>query len=65
MLTLSSADNKPGDDGTERGALGSSPVTNKYSITGLAAIPVIYDIKPSGVSDNTGLPVTIKAKIVK
>jgi hypothetical protein len=55
-----------GADGTERGAFGGASTTvSRYTLSGLAPIPVIYDIASSGVADATGLPVTIKARIIK
>ncbi|MEP7106387.1 MAG: hypothetical protein ABI760_00365 [Ferruginibacter sp.] len=54
-----------GSDGTERGAYGGASVINRYTLSGLAPIPVIYDISTSGVADATGLPVIIKARIIK
>jgi hypothetical protein len=53
-----------GSDGTERGAFGGAAPTNRYTLSGLAPIPVIYEISTSGVADATGLPVTIKAKTI-
>ncbi len=38
-----------GADGTDRGAFGGLAVTNHYTLSGLAAIPVIYNINTSGV----------------
>lgn len=64
-LNPSAPDNIPGSDGTERGAFGGTAISNRYSISGLAPIPVIYEISTSGVSDATGLPVTIKARTIK
>jgi hypothetical protein len=54
-----------GADGTERGAFGGASAVSRYTLSGLAPIPVIYDIATSGVADGTGLPVTIKARIIK
>ncbi len=58
------ADNS-GTDGTDRGAYGGASVINRYTLSGLAPVPVIYEITTSGVADATGLPVTIKARIIK
>jgi hypothetical protein len=58
------ADNS-GSDGTDRGAFGGASVTSRYTLSGLAPVPVIYQISTAGVSDATGLPVTIKARIIK
>lgn len=54
-----------GSDGTDRGAFGGLSINNQYTLSGLAPIPVIYDISTSGVADATGLPVTIKARTIK
>jgi hypothetical protein len=54
-----------GADGAERGAFGGVSSVSRYTLSGLAPIPVIYDIATSGVADATGLPVTIKARIIK
>lgn len=53
-----------GSDGAERGAFGG-PVTSRYTLSGLAAIPVIYEINTSGVATSTGLQVNIKARTIK
>ena len=58
------ADNS-GTDATDRGVYGGASVINRYTLSGLAPIPVIYEITTSGVADATGLPVTIKARIIK
>lgn len=58
------ADNS-GADGSDRGAYGGSSVVNRYTLSGLAPIPVIYGITTSGVADATGLPVTIMARTIK
>lgn len=54
-----------GTDGTDRGAFGGAAVTSRYTLSGLAPIPVIYEITTIGVADATGLPVTIKARTIK
>ncbi len=54
-----------GSDGQERGAFGGASIASRYTLSGLAPIPVIYDISTSGVADATGLPVTIKARTIK
>ncbi len=54
-----------GSDGTERGAFGGLNSQNRYSLSGLGPIPVIYDISTSGVSDAGELPVTIKARAIQ
>lgn len=64
MLNPSSPDNIPGYDGTERGAFGGVAITDRYTLSGLANIPVIYSITTSGTT-STDLPVTIKARTIK
>ncbi len=54
-----------GSDATDRGAFGGAAVTNRYTLSGLAAIPVIYKITTSGVANASGLPVTISARTIK
>lgn len=56
----------PGSDGvTPRGVFGGAEV-NRYQLSGLAPIPVIYQTTTSGVSTAGGnLPVQIKAKTIK
>ena len=54
----------PGANG-ERGCFGG-PVTSHYSLSGLAAIPVIYDVTTNGVSvAGQGLPINVKARTIK
>lgn len=53
-----------GSDGTDRGAFGGLSVTSRYTLSGLAPIPVIYEINSSGVAGPAGMSVTIKAKTV-
>ncbi len=55
----------PGSDGAERGAFGGVVVQNRYRLSGLPAVPVIYDIITTGVATPTGLPVTIKARTIQ
>jgi hypothetical protein len=57
------ADNS-GSDGTDRGAFGGSAVISRYTLSGLAAIPVVYEITSPGATSTT-LPVTIKARTIK
>lgn len=55
--------NVPGSDGADRGAFGGVAVTNRYNLSGLGAIPVVYEVTTTGVSEpETGLPVTIRAR---
>lgn len=55
-----------GSDGTDRGAFGGAVASNRYTLSGLAAIPVIYTITSSGVATpSAGLTVTISARTIK
>jgi hypothetical protein len=55
-----------GSDGTDRGAFGGAIVSSRYTLSGLAPIPVVYEVSTTGtVSPETGLPVTVKARTVK
>jgi len=56
--------NNTGSDGTDRGAFGGAAVIDRYTLSGLAAIPVIYQITTSGAT-STNLPVTISARTIK
>ncbi|MEP6466037.1 MAG: hypothetical protein ABJB05_07010 [Parafilimonas sp.] len=65
-LKANSAGSSNGSDGTDRGAFGGSVVANRYTLSGLAAIPVIYKLTTSGVAtQSSGLSVTISAKTIK
>jgi hypothetical protein len=66
QLLPNSDPNHLGADGTTpRGAFGGAE-TNRYQLSGLAPIPVIYQTLTSGVSTaGSGLPIQIKAKSVK
>jgi hypothetical protein len=55
----------PGSDNAARGAFGGASPTRRYTLSGLAAIPVIYDISTSGVAAPGGLQVTIKARVIQ
>ena len=56
----------PGSDGADRGAFGGSAITNRYTLSGLAPIPVVYQITTSAVATPAGtLPVTIKARTIQ
>ncbi|MEP7107922.1 MAG: hypothetical protein ABI760_08065 [Ferruginibacter sp.] len=57
--------NNSGFDGADRGAFGGAIVTSRYTLSGLAPVPVIYEINSSGVADASGLPVSVKARIIK
>jgi hypothetical protein len=65
QLLNSWATANPGADGAPRGAFGGASPTRRYTLSGLAAIPVIYDINTSGVAVPTGLQVTIKARVIQ
>lgn len=55
--------NVPGSDGADRGAFGGVVVTNRYNLSGLGAIPVVYEVSTTGTSEpGNQLPVTIKAR---
>ncbi len=56
--------NNNGSDGTDRGSFGGTAITSRYTLSGLAAIPVIYEIITPGVATPAGLPVTIKARTI-
>jgi len=53
-----------GADGADRGAFGGAAIDNRYTLSGLAPIPVIYDIATPGPT-STDLPVTISARTIK
>lgn len=55
----------PGSDGAPRGAFGGAVVQNRYSLSGLAAIPVIYEANTTGVAGPYGLEVQIKARTIQ
>lgn len=59
-----SAANNSGSDGTDRGAFGGVAITDRYTLSGLAAIPVIYSVTTLGATA-TNLPVTIQARTIK
>jgi hypothetical protein len=56
--------NNNGSDGTDRGAFGGAAVTSRYTLSGLAATPVVYKITTVGATA-TDLPVTIQARTIK
>jgi hypothetical protein len=56
--------NNTGSDGTDRGAFGGTAVISRYTLSGLAAIPVIYQVSTPGAT-STNLPVTISARTIK
>jgi len=65
QINTSSPDYHVGSDGTEPGAFGGTAITRRYTLSGLAQIPVIYQISTSGISDASGLPVIIKARTIQ
>lgn len=54
-----------GSDGADRGAFGGFVVTSRYTLSGLAPVPVVYQATTTGVVTPSGLPVTIKARTIK
>lgn len=63
QLQPDTANNVPGKDGAERGAFGGAVIADRYNLSGLAPIPVIYSVSTTGVSESdTGLPVQVKAR---
>jgi hypothetical protein len=64
QIAAGSPANNSGSDGTDRGAFGGAAVINRYTLSGLAAIPVIYKITTSAVTSSS-LPVTISARTIK
>ena len=63
VATSSQASNN-GSDGTDRGAFGGAAAISRYTLSGLAAIPVIYQITTTGAT-STNLPVSISARTIK
>ena len=63
QLVAGSAGSANGSDGTDRGAFGGA-VSNRYTLSDLPAVPVIYQVVTSGVTTTTTLPVTIKARVI-
>ena len=65
-LKTGSPGSNNGSDGTDRGAFGGLVVQNRYTLSGLANIPVIYKVTTSGVATQaSGLSVTISARTIK
>ncbi|HRC33120.1 MAG TPA: hypothetical protein PK736_06725 [Bacteroidia bacterium] len=55
-----------GNDNAPRGAFGGASVTARYTLSGNAAIPIVYDISTTGVATQAnGLQVIIKARSIK
>lgn len=66
QLSATSAALGTGFNGVDVGAFGGPSQTNQYVLSGNAAIPVIYDVYTSGTAtQQSGLPVTIKARTIK
>ncbi len=59
------ASNYPGLGGGDRGAFGGSIPANRYTLSGLANIPVIYDVYTTGTVVSGTLPIVIKARTIK
>ncbi len=64
QVAAASQANNTGSDGTDRGAFGGAAAISRYTLSGLAAIPVIYQITTPGAT-STNLPVTISARTIK
>ncbi|MBL7717980.1 MAG: T9SS type A sorting domain-containing protein [Flavipsychrobacter sp.] len=63
QLKANSPGSGNGSDGTDRGAFGTSSAFTQYTLSGLAPIPVVYEINTTGIANTvSGLPVTIKAR---
>ena len=56
--------NNNGSDGSDRGAFGGAAAISRYTLSGLAAIPVIYGVSTPGATSGN-LPVTINARTIK
>lgn len=54
-----------GSDGTDRGAFGGLSAANRYTLSGLPPVPVIYEVVTPAVTGPAGLQVTIKARTIK
>lgn len=64
QLAAGSPASNSGSDGTDRGAFGGAASISRYTLSGLAAIPVIYQVTTPGATA-TDLPVTISARTIK
>ena len=64
QILSGSVASKSGSDGADRGAFGGVAVADRYTLSGLAAIPVIYSVSTTGAT-STDLPVTIGARTIK
>ncbi len=65
QLKLNSAGSNNGSDGADRGAFGGASVHNRYTLSGLPPIPVVYNIVTPAVATPAGLQVTINARTIK
>ncbi|MBO0934419.1 hypothetical protein [Fibrella aquatilis] len=65
QLKPNSPGSNNGSDGADRGAFGGLSVTSRYTLSGVAPIPVIYEISSSGVAGPNGMNVSIKARTIK
>ncbi len=66
QLATGSVASGSGNNGVDRGAFGGAAVSNRYTLSGLAPIPVIYEVSTTGVATpSTGLNVTIKARTIE
>ncbi len=66
QLKPGSAGSNNGSDETDRGVFGGVAITNRYTLSGLAPIPVIYKIITPSVTTQSGdLQVTIQARTIK
>jgi len=66
QLANNSAASGSGYAGVDRGAFGGAAVSNRYTLSGLAPIPVIYEVSTSGVATpSTGLDITIKSRTIE
>lgn len=64
QLKPNSAAAGKGSDGGDIGPFGGTAVQNRYALSGIPPIPVIYSVSTSGVATQKGLPVTIKIRTV-
>ena len=65
QLKPNSPGSSNGSDGADRGAFGGLSVASRYTLSGVAPIPVIYEINTSGVAGPNGMNVSIKARTIK
>ena len=65
LLVTSSQASGSGLNGVDMGAFGSAVPRNRYTLSGLAPVPVIYNVHTTGVCTTQGLPVMISARSIK